>query len=1656
MIHRHPRFAALALLAIATGSAHAANCPRTSVDPTTISPAATVGADYAQPFTASNTNGLPFVYTITSGLPASSGLTIKATTGEVTGRPTQVGNYLFTVTGTDTSGCSGGRTYPLAVGQGSQAITFTTTPPETPQVGDPSYQIGATASSGLSVSLSIDAASNGICAITGSDGPLSSVALQGVGTCVVNANQAGDTNWHAAPPAQQSFAIGKADQAISFTSTAPTGTQVGGAAYTVTATSSSGLPVTFTVDASATNVCSIAGSSVTFQGVGNCVIDANQAGNATYNAAPQVQQTFGVGKTDQTISFTSTAPVNATVAGTAYTVAATATSSLAVTFAIDASAASVCAITGASVTFQSAGTCVINANQAGNATYSPAPQVQQSFAVGKGSQTITFVSPSPTPVVGGTPYVVAATATSLLPVIYMIDPAASAVCAITGTSVTFTGTGTCTINANQAGNANWNAAPQAQQSFAVGKGSQTITVTSTAPSAAAVSGATYIVTATSSAGLAVTFTIDPVASGICTIAGSTVSFIGAGTCAIDANQAGNAAYNAAPQVQQTFAVGKGSQTITFTSTAPAGAAVGGPTYTVAATASSGLGVAFTVDPIASSVCTIAGSTVSFIGAGTCVIDANQAGNAAYNAAPQAQQTFAVAKGSQTITVNSTAPTAAAVGGSTYAVTATSSSGLVVAFTIDPVASGVCTIAGSTVSFIGAGTCVIDANQAGNAAYNAAPQVQQTFAVAKGSQTITYTSTAPAAKVGGPTYTVAATASSGLAVTFAIHPSASAVCSIAGSTVSFAATGTCVINASQPGNANWNAAPAAQQIFAVAKGDQTVSFTTAAPIGAAVGGPTYTVGATSSAGLPVTLSIDAATASKCTIAGAVVSFVHTDTCSVNATQAGNANWNAAQAQQTFEIAAGIEMVQFTSATPTDARYLGPSYTVTATTVSGRPVSFFIDPDSTVCSLSGGNVVDFIGPGTCRIIAFVNGDADWGSAQSSMIFAVGKAAQTITFTSTAPNTAIGNTYTPTATATSALPVAFSIDPDDGTTICSIDGAGVVTLEWIGTCVINANQPGDALWGAAPQVQQSFDVTECLQPALGEVVKGSMPGASSFCISNTSGGPMEFTYLPINNSPSTQAFVNVVGNGISAVTGPPSPRPAGDLGGLAPLAAPAAAGDALVDTHETMDTSPFPGNAIPKSALISKQTKIIPPGPLAVGQLIDLNANMDNSCSTPPDTRKARVEAISTPQHTGQPLLYAVQEVVETTPGAGDWHPPVVGGYTTGDFQIIVDSVVQAPPGSTALGSNGTTRLLKTGGMDILTGNFGAMTDLDNNGGVILFFTPAVNAVAPASSSVQLLGAFQSRDLFSSAPASCPGSNEGEMLYLMVPDPTGQINSNVRTWSSMIGQATSTILHHLQHLTNATRHIYVSNAPALEERWLDEALSHAMMELTFFSTSVGLTPRSNIVVTNLTTGPNASVRVAAFNTFENPMLGGLRNYYLQPLGSIRSGPLTQTTTGVSSSHDSTTYQFATTWAFLRYAMDRKNTGDAGILSALVDNPTLRGRENLRSALGIGDLDEWGRDFLVAMYTDDAVAGIAPEYMAPSWNYRSIFTALNGAYPMTVDPLTNGTTRLLSLGVGGGTRYARFAVADGQTATINTTVAGSGGGPPPATVTTALIRTK
>ena len=134
--------------------------------------------------------------------------------------------------------------------------------------------------------------------------------------------------------------------------------------------------MTITLDSSSTG-CSLSGAGVvSFTAVGNCVIDANQGGNGSYNPAPPAQESIAVTAASlegQTISFTTTAPTSATVGGATYSPAAMATSGLPVTITLDSSSNG-CSLSGAGVvSFTGFGPCVIDANQGGNGTYGPPP-----------------------------------------------------------------------------------------------------------------------------------------------------------------------------------------------------------------------------------------------------------------------------------------------------------------------------------------------------------------------------------------------------------------------------------------------------------------------------------------------------------------------------------------------------------------------------------------------------------------------------------------------------------------------------------------------------------------------------------------------------------------------------------------------------------------------------------------------------------------------------------------------------------------------------------------------------------------------------------------------------------------------------------------------------------------------------------------------------------------------------------------------------------------------------------------------------------------------------------------------------------------------------------------------------------------------------------
>ena len=185
----------------------------------------------------------------------------------------------------------------LTVNQATQAISFTASSPVT--YGVAPITLSATGgSSGNPVTFSIVSG--------GSYGSLSGannsvLTITGAGTVVVAANQAGNSNYLAAPAVQQSIVVNTASQTITFAP--PSTVTYGVAPIALSATGgSSGNPITFTL---VSGPAKLSGSTLTITGAGTVVVAANQAGNSNYAAAPAVTATITVNKATPGVLLTS-------------------------------------------------------------------------------------------------------------------------------------------------------------------------------------------------------------------------------------------------------------------------------------------------------------------------------------------------------------------------------------------------------------------------------------------------------------------------------------------------------------------------------------------------------------------------------------------------------------------------------------------------------------------------------------------------------------------------------------------------------------------------------------------------------------------------------------------------------------------------------------------------------------------------------------------------------------------------------------------------------------------------------------------------------------------------------------------------------------------------------------------------------------------------------------------------------------------------------------------------------------------------------------------------------------------------------------------------------------------------------------------------------
>jgi len=280
-----------------------------------------------------------------------------------------------------------------------------------------------------------------------------------------------------------------------------------------------------------------------------------------------LSSTVFAGDAPQTIAFSA-------LTTDTHTLTALASSGLAVSF--DSTTPDVCSVDYISVlhgTFPSdqfwafqlvgLGTCSVTASQAGDSTYAAAESVTQTLSSPAPlPQAIRFPPMADIEFVGSEPGL-SASATSGMPVSFAsLTPAVCGIGAyVDGSAGIFAlylhmgAPGVCSVAATQTGNAAWLAAPTITQSFTVKAASGTSQTIAFLPLPWNVTfGQTTTVplNATASSGLPVTFTSN--SPGICSVSGANATIVSVGECSITASQSGNASYNAAVPVGQSFEV----------------------------------------------------------------------------------------------------------------------------------------------------------------------------------------------------------------------------------------------------------------------------------------------------------------------------------------------------------------------------------------------------------------------------------------------------------------------------------------------------------------------------------------------------------------------------------------------------------------------------------------------------------------------------------------------------------------------------------------------------------------------------------------------------------------------------------------------------------------------------------------------------------------------------------------------------------------------------------------------------------------------------------------------------------------------------------------------------------------------------------------------
>lgn len=294
------------------------------------------------------------------------------------------------------------------------------------------------------------------------------------------------------------------------------------------------------------------------------------------------------------------------------------------------------------------------------------------------------------------------------------------------------------------------------------------------------------------------------------------------------------------------------------------------------------------------------------------------------------------------------------------------------------------------------------------------------------------------------------------------------------------------------------------------------------------------------------------------------------------------------------------------------------------------------------------------------------------------------------------------------------------------------------------------------------------------------------------------------------------------------------------------------------------------------------------------------------------------------------------------------------------------------------------------------FGRESDRNADGRVTILYTPEVNRATPSGASGFVAGFFWPGDLvkkseYQEIGLQCPQTNEQEIFYMLVPDPSGTINGNQRSVTVVRQNTRGTIAHEFQHMINQGRRLLNPAVDSAETTWLNEALSHIAEEVVGRAKR-GFSDFQRLTYNDVNPNPSSSDDYQAF--FRQNLLR-YRSWMQRP----------DTSSPTSNSAGRQLAPRGAAWMLIRYAADFHSGGNMkSFLRRVVGGPDIGLRNLLQHSNG-AQFDDLLSGWLISQFTDGLnIPNLPARYQMMSWAVRDVMSgANNSVFPLLVTPLPN-----------------------------------------------------